>query len=233
MPVAVILRALSILGRGRAMAGVAAGGKRFLVVEDDAVFSRVLTRGLRARGFEVSLATTASEALLAAREVLPDYIILDLKLGPESALPLIGPLRELSPEPRICLLTGFAGIATAIESIKLGAHHYLAKPAHIDEILVSLGIAIAPPSDRQAAHSTRTPVARQHSLDDVEWRHILKALRDCDGNISRAARALSMHRRTLQRKLAAHADDLARVRRMAGRRSASGGNCCDTIDCDS
>lgn len=215
------------------MVAVAAGSKRFLVVEDDAVFSRVLTRGLRSRGFEVGLATTAAEALDAARELQPDYIILDLKLGPESALPLIGPLREITPHTRICLLTGFAGIATAIESIKLGAHHYLAKPAHIDEILASLGIAVASSPDKRPPHIARSPNARQHSLDDVEWRHILKALRDCDGNISRAARSLSMHRRTLQRKLALHADDLARVRRMAGRRSASGNGSCDTVDRDS
>ncbi|MCM8610555.1 response regulator [Accumulibacter sp.] len=178
-----------------------AGGKCFLVVEDDPAFSRVLTRGLRSRGFAVTLVTTAAQALPVAREVAPDCVILDLKLGSDSALPLIRPLRALSAATRICLLTGFASIATAIEAIKLGAHHYLAKPVHIDEILATLGCAAAANSPvEQPSLALR---GRQHTLDDVEWRHILKTLRDCDGNISRAALALDMHRRTLQRKLAA------------------------------
>jgi two-component system response regulator RegA len=200
------------------------GGSRFLVVEDDPAFSRVLTRGLRSRGFDVTLVTTAAQALLAAGEVAPHFVILDLKLGSDSALPLIRPLRALCSATRICLLTGFASIATAIEAIKLGAHHYLAKPVHIDEILATLGCVAAADADgEQPSLALR---GRQHTLDDVEWRHILKTLRDCDGNISRAARALGMHRRTLQRKLAARnrgdrGAALSRVLRQPAKRSPS------------
>jgi two-component system response regulator RegA len=169
--------------------------RRFLVVEDDAVLSRVLTRTLRTRGFSVEIATGPSDALASAAILPPDYVVLDLKLGNESSLPLIRPLREINPAMRICLLTGFANIATAVEATKLGAHYYLAKPAHVDEILGRLGI------ESQQNGTDVTPVP--HSLDEVEWRHIRHVLRECGGNVSKAARVLNMHRRSLQRKIAA------------------------------
>ena len=180
-----------------------ATAQRFLVVEDDPIFSRVLTRSLRSRGFEVMLATNSEEALANALALPPDFVVLDLKLGNVSALPLIRPLREISPASRICLLTGFASIATAVEAIKLGAHYYLAKPAHVDEILVRLGIATNGGEAQEAANDPRS----QSSLDEIEWRHIVHALREYCGNVSKAARMLGMHRRTLQRKISSRGNE--------------------------
>lgn len=171
---------------------MAASTKRFLVVEDDPVFSRVLTRSLRARGFETALATAGEAALASALASPPDFVVLDLRLGECSALPAIRPLRDICPDARICLLTGFASVATAVEAIKLGAHAYLAKPAHVDDILACLG---APVGERARA-----------TLDEVEWRHIVRALRESRGNLSKTARLLGMHRRTLQRKIEARGD---------------------------
>ena len=94
----------------------------------------------------------------------------------------------------IVILTGYASIATAVEAIKLGAVHYLAKPADADEILASLhkdeGDASVPVSENPL------------TVKRLEWEHLQKVLSECDGNISAAARKLRMHRRTLQRKLA-------------------------------
>jgi DNA-binding NarL/FixJ family response regulator len=56
----------------------------------------------------------------------------------ESGLVLIEKLIELDPNTRIVMLTGYASIATAIEAIKLGAIHYLAKPCDADEVVAAL-----------------------------------------------------------------------------------------------
>ncbi|TXG95318.1 MAG: response regulator [Rhodocyclaceae bacterium] len=198
----------------------------FLVVEDDPVFSRVLTRSLRGRGFTVDLATCAEEALTSARAQTPDYVILDLKLGQGSSLPLIKPLIELGSAMRICLLTGFAGIATAVEAIKLGAHYYLAKPAHVDEILAALDVPTRKSVGVPARKSLK--LTAPHALDELEWRHIMQTLRDCGGNVSQAARLLNMHRRTLQRKIVVRggqgaAESIARFRVRASRAVANAG----------
>jgi two-component system response regulator RegA len=166
---------------------------RILVVDDDAPFLSALERALRRRGYEVVSATDRATALALARDDPPNAAVLDLKLADESGLNLIGPLKALRQDMRILLLTGYASIATAVEAIKLGATHYLPKPADAEEILAALGRVegvadIAPPDDPM-------------SVDRLEWEHIQKVLAEHDGNISATARALKMHRRTLQRKL--------------------------------
>lgn len=168
-------------------------GWRILVVDDDPVFAATLARALRRRGHRVESANEPLAALDAARALLPDAAVLDLKLDEATGLALIAPLKALCPEMRILLLTGYASIATAVEAIKLGATHYLPKPADADEILAALGRAggdaeIAPPDEPM-------------SVDRLEWEHIQKVLAEHDNNISATARALKMHRRTLQRKL--------------------------------
>ena len=168
---------------------------RSLVVDDDAVFADTLACALGRRGHEVVVANTGEEAL--ADSTRPFHAaILDLRLGTDSGLRLIPFLKALHPGIRILLLTGYASIATAVEAIKLGAVHYLPKPAGVDEILQALG--------RLEGDADARPPDAPMSLDRLEWEHIQKVLAEHDGNLSATARALKMHRRTLQRKLAKH-----------------------------
>jgi two-component system response regulator RegA len=168
-----------------------------LLVDDDAVFARVLGRALSARGFDVHTAASIGDATarLGSNEGLrPDFAILDLNLDGGSGLKLIGAVRQANPQCRIVLLTGYASISTAVDAIKLGADQYLAKPIEVDAIVRALVDEQVPDPDR-AADSTL-------SVSRLEWEHIQRVLAENDGNISATARALKMHRRTLQRKLA-------------------------------
>lgn len=167
---------------------------RILVVDDDVVFAETLSRALSRFGHDSVFRNSAEEALELVHRQHFDALVLDLRLGSRSALHYIAPLRAIRPEIRILLLTGFASIATAVEAIKLGATHYLAKPAGVDEILAALNNI---PGDNTAAPS-ESPL----TLHRLEWEHIQKILVANDGNLSATARALRMHRRTLQRKLA-------------------------------
>ena len=102
-------------------------------------------------------------------------------------------LLAAAPGASLVVLTGYSSIATAVEATKLGATNYLCKPAGIDEVLAAFvdpesGLEVEVPSD---------PI----SVERLEWEHIQRVLNDNDGNISATARALGMHRRTLQRKL--------------------------------
>lgn len=166
---------------------------RILIVEDDDSFSAALATALRRRGYVVDVAADGGTALPVAASAPPDAAILDLKLADASGLALIGPLKALNPAMSILLLTGYASIATAVEAIKLGATHYLPKPADTDEILAALGRAVG---------DAGTPCPDEPmSVDRLEWEHIQKVLAEQGGNVSATARALKMHRRTLQRKL--------------------------------
>jgi two-component system response regulator RegA len=170
-----------------------------LIVDDDALYLRTLRRALERRGVATAGAGDADEALRVARERVPDFALLDLKLGTQSGIALIEPLRALRRDMRIFLVTGYASVATAVEAIKRGADDYLPKPASAAAILRALGIACRDHLDEDDADGA---TARMTPLHRLEWEHIQQALLESQGNVSEAARLLGMHRRSLQRKLA-------------------------------
>jgi two-component system response regulator RegA len=170
-----------------------------LLVEDDATFSATLARALKRRGYEVVVAATPEAALESAQAEAPDWIVLDLNLAGASGMGLIPKLRDSLPEARIVVLTGYASISTAVDAIKLGAVQYLAKPVDVDTLLRAFSHNLEVPSPAGAASAA--PPAVSMSVDRMEWEHIQRVLREHQGNISATARALNMHRRTLQRKL--------------------------------
>jgi two-component system response regulator RegA len=165
-----------------------------LIVDDDRTFCEVLGEAFENRGYRVAIANNADQALAAAREQDPEYAVIDLRIGNESGLLVTRMLRELDEEIRMVILTGYASIATAVEAIKLGAVHYLTKPAEVSDIIAALHKDEGDPSVEPA----ESPL----SVRRLEWEHLQRVLAECDGNISAAARRLRMHRRTLQRKLA-------------------------------
>lgn len=173
---------------------------RFLILEDDDRLRQTLGRALRSRGHEVvevpSLA--ALEGIVGAEgDAAFGCAVVDLRLTDGSGLEAVARLLARWPKVRIVVLTGYGSIATAVEAMRLGAVDYLTKPADADQILDALGPAPGTPSD-----GPPPPVAGGPSLQRVEWEHIQRVLRDCDGNVTRAAEQLGLHRRTLQRKLA-------------------------------
>jgi two-component system response regulator RegA len=168
-----------------------------LVIDDDTTFNAVLVRALTRRGYQVDSATDAATALSAAQAALPDAVVLDLNLGSSSGLQLIRPLLEIAPDCRIVVLTGYASIATAVEAIKLGAIQYFAKPIEVEAIVAVFDV----PEEVAEAGEGEVP-SDPLSVGRLEWEHIQRVLLEHEGNISATARALKMHRRTLQRKLA-------------------------------
>ena len=165
-----------------------------LLVDDDETYCSVLGDALEKRHYEVHIANDLATALELAREHEPEYAVVDLRIGTESGLELVKQLSELDENTRIVMLTGFASVATAVEAIKLGAVHYLAKPANADEVVTAL--------QRTGGDASVSPAEQPLSVKRLEWEHLQKILAEHNGNISAAARALKMHRRTLQRKLA-------------------------------
>ncbi len=165
-----------------------------LLVDDDQAFRQVLASAFAARDFYVRAAKDVAEAVVLAQEDPPEYAVVDLKMPGPSGLELVQRLKALDENTRIVVLTGYASVATAVEAIKLGAVHYLAKPADADEIIAAL--------HKDAGDATIPVKAKPLSAARMEWEHIQRVLAECDGNISETARRLRMHRRTLQRKLA-------------------------------
>ena len=164
-----------------------------LLVDDDQDFLSVLAPAMQKRGFLVTLANSAESAFELAQIDPPEFAVVDLKMSGNSGLVLVRQLASLNAGTRIVVLTGFASVATAVEAIKLGATHYLAKPVDADEIVASF--------EKNSGDADVELTSNPLSIDRLEWEHIQRVLTEHDGNISATARSLNMHRRTLQRKL--------------------------------
>jgi two-component system response regulator RegA len=165
-----------------------------LIVEDDAAFGRTLSRSFERRNYLVLHASNVNEIATVLKQQTPTHAVVDLKLGEStSGLNCVQMLHRHDPNMLIVVLTGFASINTAVEAIKLGACHYLAKPSNTDDIEAAFG--------HVAGTAAVELTNRATSIKTLEWEHIHQVLAETGFNISEAARRLGMHRRTLARKL--------------------------------
>lgn len=175
----------------------------FLIIDDDETFSRILARSLKKQGHRAAIANDGDTALAIVRDNVAEaaitHAILDLKLAESNGLQLLPQLLTANPALQVVVLTGYASVATTVEAIKQGAVNYLSKPASVEEVLAAFE-----DDERHAGNVSRTQEIIEDnplSVQRVEWEYIQRQLVANDHNIAATARALGMHRRTLQRKL--------------------------------
>ena len=170
--------------------------ERLLLIDDDPVFRELMARRLEREGMLVQ-SLAGPEALDRVRWPRLDYILLDLMLGSVTGLDLIADLKARFQPRHLVVLTGYASIATTVEAMKRGASNYMAKPLDSRRLLAVLRDE---PNRAPARADSSSPQTRPTPAQ-LEWEHIQAVLLEHEGNISLTARALGMHRRTLQRKL--------------------------------
>jgi two-component system response regulator RegA len=164
--------------------------KQLLIIEDDVMLRELLRESFRERDYVVHDCASLKE--WKQEDVFrPSHAIIDLKLQGESGLDALAYVKTQFPDCLIIILTGYGSIATAVQAVKLGAVNYISKPASIDEIEYAFYETPSPD-----VLSTERPRLHEHEREYIE-----KVLQDVDGNISRAARVLGIHRQSLQRKL--------------------------------
>jgi two-component system, response regulator RegA len=164
---------------------------RLLLVDDDDTLRSRLARAMVTRGFAVSESATGAAALAVAMCGSLDFAVVDLRLPDMDGLDVVRGVKIAAPGARVVVLTGYGSIATALEAVRLGASDYLTKPVDADDVTRAI-------TDQNSRESTSQ---RPPTLARVEWEHINRVLLDCSGNVTATARALGIHRRSLQRKL--------------------------------
>ena len=177
--------------------------RQFLIIDDDETFASVLARSISRKGYQAHIANDSVTALALLRDKNPDnaitHVVLDLKLSETTGLQLLPQLLSIQPELQVVVLTGYASVATTVDAIKQGASNYLSKPATVEEILAAFEIDSNQKGPERAAHENIEDGLL--SVQRVEWEYIQRQLVANNNNVAATARALGMHRRTLQRKL--------------------------------
>ncbi len=166
--------------------------QRLLFIDDSPQTQR-LASALSEWGCDVEVSSSATDALATLAWFRPEAVIMELKLQDASGLDCFRQIRMHRPDTRVIILTAYPSIATAVYAVRHGAWDYLVKPTSPEQLLTAL---TRDPAELEVDLPTKSP-----SLCRLEWEHIQRVLAEHDGNISHAATALGLHRRSLQRKL--------------------------------
>ena len=124
-----------------------------LLVDDEEHFLGVISKRLRRRGMEVTLARSGQEALDALVDVPVDVVVLDLKMPGMDGLQTLRQIKGSHPMVEVVMLTGHACMDSAIEFMEFGAFDYLMKPLDVESLLLKIEDAFKKKSLReQIAH---------------------------------------------------------------------------------
>jgi NtrC-family two-component system response regulator AlgB len=141
-----------------------------LVVDDEATLRRTIRTTLESQGHTVAEAATGSLAVERVRASRPDLVLLDLKLGRESGLDVLGELHTAAPGIGVVVITAHATIETAVEAIRRGALDYLPKPftpQHLADLLAKWGGGARADRDADAAVLASAEPAMRQVLETV------------------------------------------------------------------
>jgi len=109
---------------------------RVLVAEDEATYGLTVGRFLQERGHEVKVCPTGKATVKCLTEAEWDVLLLDLKLPDAEGVEILAKVRKDHAELQTIIVTGFANVESAIDSMRLGAFDYLTKPPNFEELAV-------------------------------------------------------------------------------------------------
>ena len=161
--------------------------KTVLILDDEIKLAKSLACEFEDHGYKAYVVQSIKDI----PDVSFDFAVIDLRLNGEFGLDAIATLKKNSTKCKFVVLTGYGSIATAVEAVKLGAVDYLTKPASFALIESALHGQLKKPD----------PGFKPQSLSQVEHEHIDFVLTKNQGNISKTAKDLGLHRQSLQRKL--------------------------------
>lgn len=163
--------------------------RHILILEDDVRLTRGLKRDFEDHGYDATIANRIGDI---PKDQIFTHAVIDLRLaGGDFGLDVVEELKRKTPEIKMVVLSGYGSITTAVEAVKRGAVDYLTKPASFSEIEQALnGKRVKPEAD-----------FKRRSLSEVEHEYIDFVLTKNEGNISKTAKDLGLHRQSLQRKL--------------------------------
>jgi DNA-binding NtrC family response regulator len=140
---------------------------KVLVVDDEVEMTSMLRTYLTREGCEVATASSAEEALQYLEEHDIDIVLTDLRMGGMDGLELVRSVRANRPETQIIMMTAFGSIETAIEAIKAGAFHFVAKPVKLPEVRVLLEKALTERDLRRENRQLRQAVQERYRFGQL------------------------------------------------------------------
>jgi len=114
-----------------------------LIVDDEVLIRKSLSKVFRARACTVETASTGAEGLERAAAVRPQVMILDMRLPDTDGLTVLKRARQIDPLLQVIVITAYGDVDSAVEAMKLGATDFVRKPYELDEIALAVESAAA------------------------------------------------------------------------------------------
>ena len=138
-----------------------------LIVDDDVTFCLMLKKLLEKHQYEVATVFSPEEVKRLVRQRFYDVVLTDLRMPDVSGMDLIGMIKLESPETQIIMMTGYANISTAIQSIKQGAFNYIPKPFQPEEVLNMIQEALKEASKKHDVTHPKNNLQQNNFLDGI------------------------------------------------------------------
>ena len=140
--------------------------ENILIIEDDLTLSLMLKTWLTKKGFEVRTALSVADAKKEATASMPDFVLSDLRLPDDNGITFLKWIKKINESVVVIMMTGYAEIQTAVESIKLGAFDYIAKPLNPEELLKKIEQAAAKQTDTKQS-KVKTKTSKEDSFEFI------------------------------------------------------------------
>ena len=115
---------------------------RILIIDDEPAMVEVISELCRAKGHQAFPYSSPQKAVEAMAGIAPQIVITDIKMDKVNGFDVLRETRELNPQPAVIMITGFASVESAVETMKMGAYDYVTKPFKIDELQLSIQRAL-------------------------------------------------------------------------------------------
>ena len=165
---------------------------KLALIDDDPIFTRVLSRAMADRDYDVVVCNSIDEGREMAARSWADAVLLDLNIEGNNGSVLIDDFRVANATTKIVILTAYGCVKSAVWAAKCGAADFVTKPIDAEEIDFVLKRALGLPA--QMPELSTPP-------QEVREAHIIEFFEKNDRSVSPTARELAIHRRSLQRIL--------------------------------
>ena len=140
---------------------------RVLIIEDEKLIRWSLRQKFASRGYEVTEAEDARQALAALEDGIFDLIMLDYKLPDMTGLEVLQHVREFDSDVVVIMMTAYTSIETAVDAIKAGAFDYVAKPFDMDQLLRTADKALETTKLRREVRELRRHIEHDYGFDRI------------------------------------------------------------------
>ena len=145
--------------------------EKILLVDDEPNILEMLSVGLEDEEYRILGATDGKEALAQVKKEKPRLVLLDIRMPDMDGIQVLRQIKEIDKAISVIMITGYGGMETVLETMKLGAYDYLTKPVNLEKVKVLVRRALEAQRLAQEVTSLRSKLEEKYKLENIVGKH--------------------------------------------------------------